>query len=229
MLHPRSESGNTGPCHPKHIMEDPGPFVSPTSESEVPGYLPVSRLAVSSLVLGIGSALSLVSPFFLVVPLVAMAVAMAGWADCDRAGAPKAGRLAALAGLALAVGFGSQAVSELVVSRSIAAGRAVAAAEIFLAAVREGRLADAEAMCGAEAQAAVAALATCGGRGACRGGGAGDEPGTWIVRIVPDKPGECAARLVLAPTGAIRQGGAIERWFVTACDLDGRSVRPSGS
>lgn len=199
------------------------------AEAEVPGYLPVSRLAVGGLVLGLCSALAVVSPFFLVVPLVAVAVAMAGCADCDRAGAPKAGRLAALAGLALAIGFGAQAASALVVARSIAAGRAVAAAEIFLAAVRDGRAADAEAMCGAEARAAVAALATCGGRGAVRGGGAGDEPGTWIVRIVPTEPGDCAARLVLAPVTGTQPGGGIERWFVTACDVEGQPVKPSGT
>jgi len=212
------------------MMEDPvSAAVGPAPESEVPGYLPVSRLAVAALVLGICSALALVSPFFLVVPLVALAVALAGCADCDRAGAPKAGRLAALAGLALAIGFGAQAASVLVVGRSIAAGRAVAAAELFLAAVRDGRSADAEAMCSADAQAAVAALAACGGRGTCRGGGVGDEPGTWIVRIVPTQPGDCAARLVLAPVPGVQQGGAIERWFVTACDVEGQFVRPSGT
>lgn len=212
------------------MMEDTVPAaVSPATESEVPGYLPVSRLAVGALVLGICSALALVSPFFLMVPLVALAVAVAGCADCDRAGAPKAGRLAALAGLALAIGFGMQTVSSLIVARSIAAGRAVAAAEIFLAAVRDGRSADAAAMCSAEAQAAVATLAACGGRGACRGDGAGDEPGTWIVRLVPKDPGDCGARLVLMPAVGVQQGGSVERWLVTACDVEGQAVRPSGT
>lgn len=211
-------------------MEDPVPAaVSPAAESEVPGYLPVSRIAVGALVLGICSALALVSPFFLVVPLVAVAVAVVGCADCDRAGAPKAGRLAALAGLALAMGFGAQAASALVVARSIAAARSVAAAEIFLEAVREGRSADAEAMCIPDARSAVASLAACGGGGACRGGGPGDEPGTWIVRIVPTEPGGCRARLVLAPAALAQREGPVEQWLVTACDVEGQPVRPSGT
>jgi hypothetical protein len=193
------------------------------------GYLPVSRLAVGAVALGGCSALAVVSPLFLVVPLVAVVVSLAACRDCERPAAPKAGRLAALAGLALASGFGIQAVSMLVVTRAIAAGRAVAAAEIFLAAVRDGRAADAAAMCGAEAQGAVATLAACGGRGVCRGGGSGDEPGTWIVRIMPMEPGDCAARLVLAPASVARRGGGVERWLVTACDVEGQPVRPSGS
>ena len=114
---------------------------------ERPGYLPVSRLAVGAAVLGVSSALALVSPLFLVVPLVALTVSVAARADCERPGAPKAGRLAAIAGMALAIGFGAQAVSMLVVARAIAAGRAVAAAEMFLAAVRDGRTVDAGLFC----------------------------------------------------------------------------------
>jgi len=193
------------------------------------GYLPVSRLAVGAIVLGGCSALAVVSPFFLVVPLVAVALAVAACADCDRPGAQKAGRLAALTGLALAIGFGAQAVSTLVVSRTIAAGRAVAAAEIFLAAVRDGRSTDAKSMCGAEAQGAVATLAACGARGTCRGGGAGDEPGTWVVRVMPTEPGACAARITLAPASVAQRGGSVERWLVTACDVEGQPLRPSGT
>jgi hypothetical protein len=193
------------------------------------GYLPVSRLAVGAVVLGGCSALAIVSPFFLVVPLVAVAVAVAACADCDRPGALKAGRLAAIVGLALSIGFAAQSLSSMFVARSITAGRAVAAAEIFLTAVRDGRSADAEAMCSAEAQAAVATLAACGARGACRGDGAGDEPGTWVVSIVPTEPGDCGARLVLAPAVGVQRGGSVERWLVTACDVEGQAVRPSGT
>jgi len=196
---------------------------------EPTGYLPVSRLAVGAAVLGGCSALAVVSPFFLVLPLVAAAVAVAACADCERPGAPKAGRLAALAGLALAIGFGAQAVSTHVLTRAIAAGRAVAAAELFLAAVRDGRSEEAGAMCSADARAAVATLAACGGRGACRGGGAGDEPGTWIVWIVPAEPADCAARLVLEPVWVAQRGGGVERWLVTACDVERQPVRPSGT
>lgn len=213
-------------------MPMPGATSDPDSVAddggERTGYLPVSRLAVGAAALGLCSAVAVVSPVFLVVPLVAVAVAVAACADCDRPGAPKAGRLAALAGLALAIGFGTQAVSMLVVARAIAAGRAVAAAEIFLAAVRDGRAADAEAMCTADGRAAVATLAACGGRGVCRGGGAGEEPGTWTVQIMPREPGDCGGRLVLAPASVVQRGGSVERWLVTACETDGRSVRPSG-
>lgn len=210
-------------------VETPDPAAAADDVGVPNGYLPVSRLAVGAIVLGGCSALAIVSPFFLVVPLVAVAVAVAACADCDRPGAQKAGRLAALTGLALAIGFGSQAVSMLAVSRALAAGRAVAAAEIFLAAVRDGRSADAEAMCGADARGAVATLAACGARGVCRGDGAGDEPGTWIVRIMPIEPGACAARLTLAPASVAQQGGGVERWLVTACDVEGEPVRPSGT
>lgn len=202
----------------------------PAGDGGVPnGYLPVSRLAVGAIVLGGCSALAIVSPFFLVVPLVAVAVAVAACADCDRPGAPKAGRLVAIVGLALSIGFAAQVLSTMIVARSIAAGRAVAAARIFLNAVRDGRSADAEAMCSAEAQAAVATLAACGARGVCRGGGAGDEPGTWVVRIVPTEPGDCGARLVLVPAVGVQRGGSVERWLVTACDVERQAVRPSGT
>lgn len=200
-----------------------------TTEPDLSGYRPVSRLAIVALALGVVSALSLVSPFFLVVPLVALAVAVVALADVERDGAEKAGRLAALAGLALATGFATQAVAAGVVARSIASSRAGAVAELFFTAVREGRVADAEAMCQPEARAAVARLAACAGRSECRKAVAGDDPGTWVVRIVPADPGGCTARIVLAPELAEQQRRSFERWLVMACEVDEPVVRPSGT
>ena len=206
--------------------------VSHSDSSMVPepaGYRPVSTLAIGALVLGILSGLALLSPFFFVVPLVAVAVAVAACADVEREGAAKVGRLAALAGLALAVGFGAQAVTSGVVTRSIAAGRALAAANMVVEALREGRQADAEAMCGPEARGKVAALAACVGSDASLRARAGDEAGTWEVEIAPaGRPG-CAARLVLVPVAGVQQSGVIERWLVTSCDVEGARVTPSGT
>jgi len=180
-------------------------------------------------VLGVLSGLALVGPFFFVVPLVAVAVAVAALADVARAGAMKAGRLAAVAGLALAAGFGAQAVTSGVVTGSIAAGRARAAAEIFVQAVREGRQADAEAMCGPEARTKIPALATCLGDTARLQARAGEEAGTWVVEIASAVESGCVARLVLAPALSVQQGGAIERWLVTSCDVEGSEITPSGT
>lgn len=196
------------------------------SDEEPTGYRSVSRLAIAACMLGIVSGLAVVSPFFLVVPLVAVAVAVAAFADIDRPGAAKAGRLAALAGLALAIGFGTQAAVAGIAERVIASRRAAAAAEIFLDAVRGGRVADAESMCGQESRGAVARLASCVGAGTCGSARAGDEAGTWVVQI---ELGGCVARLVLAPTVVTQRGKPIERWIVTACEVSDVAVRPSGS
>ncbi|MEI6240839.1 MAG: hypothetical protein WCR51_10645 [Planctomycetia bacterium] len=198
-------------------------------DREPTGYRPVSTLAVAALGLGVLSALVLVSPFFFVVPLVAVAVAVAALADVDRDGAPKAGRLAAIAGLALATGFGAQAITSGVVARSLAAGRATAAAEIFVRAVREGRRADAESMCGPEAREQVARLAACIGEGPSTRARAGDEPGTWVVEIAPAGRRGCTARLVLAPAVGVQQGRSFERWLVTSCTVEDAIVMPSGT
>jgi len=196
---------------------------------EPAGYRPVSSLAIAALVLGVLSAIALVSSFFFVVPLVALAVAVAALADVERDGARKAGRLAAVAGLALAMGFGAQAITSGVVAHSIASGRARAAAEIFVQAVREGRQADAEAMCASEARTKIVALAACLGDAARMLARPGDETGTWTVEIASAAESGCVARLVLAPALSAQQGGAIERWLVTSCDVEGSPVTPSGT
>jgi hypothetical protein len=106
-------------------------------------YRPVSKLAVAALVAGVLAALALVSPICWVIPLVAIGLAVAALADVNRPGANKAGGWAAVAGLALAVGFGAQAVTSSVVSRWLVERRAAAVALHWIDAVRAGRLADA--------------------------------------------------------------------------------------
>ena len=82
------------------------------------GYRPVSGLAVAALIVGCVSALALVSPVFWVVPLVGAALALVAVRDVTRSGVAKAGGLAAVAGLALSLGFGAQAVTAAIPSSS---------------------------------------------------------------------------------------------------------------
>jgi hypothetical protein len=109
-------------------------------------YRPVSMLAVAAALAGVASSLALTTPMLWALPLVGVGLALAGLADVARPGAEKAGRMLALAGLALSVGFGAQAVTSAIVSRRIVEARAVATANAWIDAIREGRLADARAM-----------------------------------------------------------------------------------
>jgi len=113
---------------------------------EVTGYRPVSKLAVAAAVAGILSALALMTPLLWLLPLVGVALAVAGLADVARPGAEKAGRAAALLGLALSIGFGTQAVSGKLVTRWIAQRRSLAVAGAFLDAIRDDRIADVKSM-----------------------------------------------------------------------------------
>ena len=126
-------------------------------------YRPVSPLAVAAFGAGVLSALALVSPICWVIPLVAVGLAVAALGDVNRPGAAKAGGLAAVAGLALAVGFGAQAVTSAVVSRWLVERRAADTARHWLDAVRTGRLAD--------------AMSVCAPRALPGGGGRHDHPG----------------------------------------------------
>jgi hypothetical protein len=109
-------------------------------------YRPVSRLAVASAVVGLLASLSLMTPLLWIIPLVGVALAIAGLADVTRSGAEKAGKVAALAGLALSVGFGMQAVTTSLASRWIKEERARAVVHAWLDALRENRLTDAQSM-----------------------------------------------------------------------------------
>ena len=113
---------------------------------EIKGYRPVSKLAVAAAVAGILSALALMTPLLWLLPLVGVALAVAGLADVARPGAEKAGRAAALLGLALSIGFGTQAVSGKLVTRWITQRRSLAVAGAFLDAIRDDRIADVRSM-----------------------------------------------------------------------------------
>jgi len=118
-----------------------------TLQDNESGYLPVSRLAVAAGILGLVSAVAVANPLFLVVPIIGCGLALAALADVSREDAPKAGRLAALAGLALSLGFGLQSATHQAISFVGARGRAVAVAEAFVVAAGEGRHDDAIVMC----------------------------------------------------------------------------------
>jgi hypothetical protein len=121
----------------------------------VPGYRPVSVLAVFALLAGILSATAVFSPALLLVPLIASALSVValkdvsarGDGDEQAVGDRKTGRWCALAGVALAVGFGVQSVATSLTQRTVAFRRAEASAAMFLEMVREDRLGDAVKTC----------------------------------------------------------------------------------
>jgi len=113
---------------------------------ETISYRPVSRLAVAAAVVGVLSSLALTTQLLWILPLVGVAMAVAGLTDVARSGAEKAGRAAALVGLALSVGFGAQAVTTSVASRLIMENRTKAVIHAWLDALGENRLADARSM-----------------------------------------------------------------------------------
>lgn len=183
--------------------------------TEVSGYRPVSGLAVAALIVGCVSALALVSPVFWVVPLVGAALALVAVRDVTRSGVAKAGGLAAVAGLALSLGFGAQAVTAAATARWLAAARAEAAAGFWLEALCDGRVDDARSMCGPDAAAHVDEAASCCGaeQPRIRCDGAGETPGSWAVSA---SRGTCRLDLVVEPALSTTGGRATERWLVTS-------------
>ncbi len=113
---------------------------------ETISYRPVSKLAVAAAVLGVLSSLAITTPLLWVLPLAGTAIAVVGLADVSRSGAEKAGRAAALVGLALSVGFGAQAVTASLVTRSIMERRAQGVTHAWLDALGENRLSVAQSM-----------------------------------------------------------------------------------
>ena len=197
------------------------------NEDDETNYRPVSGLAVASLVAGMLSAAALVNPFFWVVPLLAVGLACLGLADVSRAGAEKAGRIAALAGLALAVGFGAQAVSSTLTKWWITTARAQSATVVWIEALRDGRVADARAMCLPDAvpklDDVAKQVAACGGGGrpAASVIGRGEEnPDTWRVRVAvePCTAGTLELVIELGTSMVPRQEGPVERWTVVKCE-----------
>ena len=195
---------------------------SGSADDTLAGYRPVSRLAVAAAVVGCASALALVSPLFWMLPIMGAAVAWAALVDVGRREAPKAGRLVALAGLALSLGFGAQAVSGVATAEWLARGRAEAAVRFWLEAVAAGRLDDARAMCAPDAAAAVDGVAAAGGAvERVRFHGRDDAGGGRVVRAV------VAGRAfdVVLDVAPARQGEATERFTVVRCD----AVTPSAN
>lgn len=210
-------------------------------------YRPVSRLAVAALVAGACSALAVVTPFAWVLPLVATGLAIAALADVARPGASKAGRLLALVGLALAVGFGVQAVTATVVDRWIVGRRARVAAGTWIDAIREGRPAaalgissgavlpaaephrpaaeepHADRIARFAALPAVQAVAACGPArpGLLAAAPVGSDDGAWAVRfsLADCGGGQAAVRVVVVPR-VVAANGPVERWTVDAFDLE---------
>lgn len=135
--------------------------------ASVPGYRPVSLLAIATAVAGVASGLAVVSPALWVIPLLTLALAVMALKDVaprpgesaeDGAGADdpapsgpaadrKTGRWMALLGLALAIGFGTQSAVSFVVGRSVMRSRAEASARMFIDMVRKERMADAIKCC----------------------------------------------------------------------------------
>jgi len=209
-------------------------------------YRPVSAWAVAGLLAGACSALAVVTRFAWVLPLLGIGLSVAALIDIARPGAAKAGRPLALAGLALAIGFGSQAVTTAAVDRWIVSHRACAAATVWIDAVREGRMAEAVVVselppvssvpdaAADETNAerierfttlpAVRVVAACGaGRPAVlEAEPTGADDGGWTVRVslADCGGGDSTLRFVVAPRIVASGAAAIERWTVSAVDLE---------
>lgn len=216
--------------------------------AETVEYRPVSGLAVAALVVSVAASLAVVTRFAWALPLVGAGLAAAALADIARPGAAKAGRFAALAALALSLGFGAQAVVGELVDRWITGSRAAAAAGVWVDAVREGRPADALAVSASSALAGiptdhaaehghvtdtpslvgfqelptVKAVAACGGtRPAISAVAPIGQSGGWLVRVAVGTcgGGATAVELVAAPRLSRAPGGTIERWMITGLEL----------
>jgi len=85
------------------------------------------------------SAAAVFGSVFWMLPLVGVCLAVVALRDLARPDSPKVGRLAAIAGLALAVGFGTQGVAATGVSQWLRERRVEQAAGVFVDAVRQGR------------------------------------------------------------------------------------------
>ena len=213
-----------------------------TLSDDMAGYRPVSGLAVAAVIVGLGSALVLFTPLAAMVPLVAVALSVAALRDLSRAGGRQVGRPLALAGLALAIGFATQAVAATLTERVIAGRRAAETATAWLDAVRENRPTDAMGICNplslpargrpplgpqptAEDQlaafTALPAVQAVTGCGETRPPLIDSRPAqigaaAWVVRADTAACDEAAAvvRLVVEPRIIRRPDGTFERWLV---------------
>lgn len=214
---------------------------------ELAGERPVSGLAVAALLAGCGSALVLFTSLAAMLPLVAIVLAAVALVDLARAEGRRVGRGAALAGLALAIGFAAQAASSFVVDRWIGGRRAAATAVAWIDAVREARVADAIGLTSPGALPprghdptrpeptasdlaaaftslpAVAAVAACGREDRPEITVRRDvaEAAVWVAEIDLTACGRSggAVRLFVEPRTTIRGRDAVERWLVTGFKL----------
>jgi hypothetical protein len=219
--------------------------MEPTNE-----YRPVSPLAVAALAVGACSALALATRFAWVVPIVGVALALAALAEVGRPEAAKAGRLLALAGLALSLGFGAQAVTTATADRWIIRHRAVTAAGTWIDAVREGRPAEALGVSAASllpahagpgedqperaddrvtrftAMPPVQAVAACGDTRprVASATPLGSDDGAWAVRATLAGCGATAIggtlRLIVVPKVVTSGKSRLERWVIAAVDVE---------
>jgi len=202
------------------------------------GYRPMSGLAVAAAVIGMLSCLAIATPLLWILPLLGIALSIAGLADVARAGAEKAGHAAALIGLALSIGFGAQAVTSAVVSRRITESRVKAVASMWLDALRENRLADAQSMISAHLLPppaadepaigflpAVMAIRACGdaaSRAVWTTGHDEQEGEQWgaRVRLSPCADGGAVeVRLQVEPAIVNEPAQRVERWTISKIDL----------
>jgi len=186
---------------------------------ELPGYRPVSILAVAALGAGICSSAALVAPILWMLPLVGAGLAAAALLDVGRPPGGKVGRAAALAGWALSLGFGAQVAATAVTTHWLECRRAEAAARWWLDSVCEGRRADAAAVVSSDGDAAhreraiEAAAAICGPADrAVRCEGTGPDSGTWNVRA------EAAGSVIRIHVARQAGGDRPERWRVAGCE-----------
>jgi len=214
---------------------------------ELAGERPVSGLAVAALLAGCGSVLVLFTSLAAMLPVVAVVLAVVALVDLARSERRRVGRGAALAGLALAVGFAAQAAGGFLVDRWIGGHRAAATAAAWVNAIRDGRLADAVGMCSPtalpprghdpthrepaaseitatfQALPAVAAVAACG-RDSLPSITVRPDPAdaaVWMARADLSACGRVGGtvRLVVEPRATVRGRETVERWLVTGFEL----------
>jgi len=213
---------------------------------ETIGYRPVSRFALAAAAAGVLSSLALTTPLLWLIPLLGIALAILGLADVARPGAEKAGQAAALLGLALSVGFGAQAVTAAVVSHTITQSRVRGVASLWLDALRENRLADAESMLAPELLSsthpdhsgnedgdeptigslpAVMAIRSCGDAAGRTVESTGRDEKTgeqWGVRVrlsPCQDGGTVEVQLQLKPELVNEPTQRVERWTISQIDL----------
>ncbi len=107
-------------------------------ERDIEYYRPVDRIAVLALLLGLLSGTALAGPGLWGVPVVACAAGLWALSRIRRADGASAGRTTALAGIILAIFFGSSAVANVAIHRSLAQKQARVLADRWIQLVNEG-------------------------------------------------------------------------------------------